>query len=306
MYVYADIVIAINLVMNTVILVLTAWGAGISFKVWRVLAAAAAGGVYSLGELSGGNDLLYGVPAKLAVSVLLVAVAFGIKSVRLLALWTGYFYLISFLFGGAVLGWLFLAPGDAVLYPGQGWPKVAWTDLAAGGGLAFVLVFIVGRRLMAGMVRRRALLTLTIRYGGRQTGVVALVDTGNSLYTMGHKPVILVEHRMIIPVLSQAAGEYLAKTAPDLWLVDLCRCADPDWLARIEIIPYRGVGNQSVLLGFRPDSVLLAGDHEGSRTGNCVIGIYGGKLSSDGSYTALLHPAAVDNTDHKEGAVICA
>ena len=305
MYIYADIVMAINLVMNTAILVLTGWGAGIRFKVWRVLTAATVGGAYSLGELVSGNPLLFNVPAKLVVSILLVAVAFGIKSGRLLLLWTGYFYLTSFLFGGAILGWLFLNPSDAILYPGS-WPKVSWTDLAAGGSLALILVCLLFRRLMAGVVRRSALLSLTISYSGRQAGAVALVDTGNSLYTLGQKPVVLVEYRMLIPLFSKTAGEYLASTPPDLWLANLCRCNDAEWLARIEVIPYRGVGCQSVLLGFRPDGVLIAGSNVSPRAANCVIGIYSGKLSSDGSYTALLHPAVVDSTDHKEGAVICA
>ena len=43
MSVYIDVLLGINIMMNSIILILTALAAGISYKLWRVLAAAVLG-----------------------------------------------------------------------------------------------------------------------------------------------------------------------------------------------------------------------------------------------------------------------
>ncbi|HWQ60986.1 MAG TPA: sigma-E processing peptidase SpoIIGA, partial [Negativicutes bacterium] len=99
MYVYADILLLINTVMNGVILLLTAWAAGIVCKAWRLAAAAFLGAPYALGGLFSALAPLYIPAAKLIAAAVLVRLAFGALRWRPLLLAVAAFYLVSFLLG---------------------------------------------------------------------------------------------------------------------------------------------------------------------------------------------------------------
>ncbi len=303
MYVYADILLLINTVMNGVILLLTAWAAGIACKAWRLAIVALLGAAYALGGVFPALAPLYAPAAKLLAAAALVRLAFGPLAWRSFLLAVAAFYLVSLLLGGAVLGWLLLAapPGGASL------PPVTWRHLAAGGLLALLLVGLVWRRLLAGLARRRLLLPLVLGYAGRQVRLTALLDTGNHLYTLGgRRPVVLVDQHGLEPLLDGPVRDYLRRTPPAAWLAHLDQCADPGWLARVQVIPCRGIGGGGLLLGFRPDTITVVTATGSITADEAVVGVHDGPLSAAGAYAALLHPAVMKTIDNKEEADVCA
>jgi stage II sporulation protein GA (sporulation sigma-E factor processing peptidase) len=303
MYVYADILLLINTVMNGLILLLTAWAAGLRAQPWRLLAAALLGAIYALGGLFPAAAPLYAPAAKLAASAVLVWLALGPRTLRSFLFAAACFYLVSLLLGGAILGWLLLGAGGG----GGTWPAVTWRHLAAGGLLALLLVALVWRRVLGGLTRRRLLLPLVLEYAGRQAKLTALLDTGNHLYTIGgRRPVVLAEQSALVDLLGSRVSRYLAHTPPADWLANLDQCGDPDWLARVHIIPCRGIGGAGLLLAFRPDNLTVLTATGSITADDAVIGIHSGALSSGGAYAALLHPALLQAIDNKEVANICA
>jgi len=303
MYIYADVLLIINIAMNGLILILTAWAAGIAGKAWRIVAAAAAGSFYALGGLVAGDAWPYAPPFKLAAAAGMVWMAFGPCSWRFLLLCTAYLYIVSLLLGGAVLGWLLLAGQSG---PGAALPPVTWRDLVAGGIVALILVGFVWRRLAAGLARRPLLFSLVLGYRGQEITIPALLDTGNHLYTAGgRRPVVLVERHGLAPLLAPAVNEYLARTPPTAWVADLNRCPDSEWLARVQIIPCRAALGGGLLLGFRPDRLAVLTADGVAIAADAVVGIHSGSLSA-GVYAALLHPAIMREFDGKEGRDICA
>jgi stage II sporulation protein GA (sporulation sigma-E factor processing peptidase) len=304
MYVYADILIVINTVMNALILLLTAWAAGVALRPWRLIAAAFLGALYALGGLLPGAELLYSPAAKLAAAAALVWLALGARSWRALLFATACFYLVSLLLGGAILGWLLLAAPSS---GGAPWPAVTWRHLAAGGLLALLLIGLIWRRLIAGLTRRRHFLPLILDYGGRRVRLTALLDTGNHLYTIGgQRPVVLVERGSLDPLLGVTVSGYLQRTPPASWLASLDQCGDSEWLARVQVIPCRGIGGASLLLGFRPDNLTVITATGSIAADEAVVGIHSGSFMVDGAYAALLHPAVLKAIDNKEVANICA
>lgn len=301
MYVYGDILLLVNTVMNSLILALTAWAAGITYKKWRLFAAAVLGSIYALGGLFAADMFFYSLPAKLLAAALLVVTAFGRRPFGSLLLLTAYFYIVSLLLGGAVVGWLLLAASG-----GQGWPQVEARHLAAGAAAAIGLTLIVGRRLAAGLGRRPLILPVTVSLDGRQIRLTGLLDTGNSLYTVGgRRPVVLIEQQALEPLLSSALGDYLRRTRPDVWFADIENCGDPDWLCRLQVIPCHGVSGQGLLLGFRPDRLTIV-TATGESATDAVVAIHAGRLDPAGGYAALLHPLALQGLEAKEGTNKCA
>ena len=308
MYIYADIFLALNIIFNSAILVLTAWTAGMALSTWRVFGAAALGSVYALGELTSLSGIWYTPLAKFIVSLIIVLTAFPIRSFRSLTIAVACFYLVSLLLGGAVIGWLFfLQPADRWRSGEIALASVSWKHLAAGGGIAFLLAVLAFRRLAVSMLRRQIIFRMAISYNGRRVELISRLDTGNDLYTVPErKPVILVSWQALAALLSEEVNAYLKHTQPASWLADLDKCRDVPWLSRIQVIPYRGVGASSILLGFRPDDLEVLTKAGWIGTGAAVVGIVSARIASDDSYQALLHPAVMQCINAKEEAGICA
>lgn len=304
MAIYGDVFFAVNLVVNGLILVMTGKVTGGVCLVWRIITAAVIGGLYSLADLLFGVPGPFSIAGKLLASIVLVGVAFGFMPLRRLCTRLACFYAISLLVGGAVLGWLNLADSE-VLYSRPVWRQPAWSDLAAGCAVTVGLGGILFRRLALAASRRKLLLPVTIVYQDRTVALTALVDTGNNLRSLAGQPVIVAEQAGVAKLLPPEVLDYLQNTPAESWLGDLARCSDAQWLARLEIIPYRGVGSQSLLLGFRPDGVVVGNSAEAAVSQRVIIGLYQGMLSVDGSYTALLHPAVAGGDQGREETKKC-
>jgi len=308
MYIYADVFLALNIILNSAILVLTAWTAGMVLNNWRVLAAAVLGSVYAFGEVTTLAGVLYTPLAKFLASLIIVWTAFPIKSFRSLTIAVACFYFVSLLLGGAVIGWLFfLQPADYWRTGEIAWASVSWKHLAAGGTIAFLLAVFAFRRLTISMLRRQMFFRMAISYNGHRVELVSKLDTGNDLYTaLERRPVILVCRQALTPLLSEEVNNYLKTTDPASWLANLDKCRDAPWLSRIQVIPYRGVGSSNILLGFRPDDLKVLTKTGWIGAGVAVVGIYSASIASDDSYQALLHPAVVQCINANEEAGICA
>lgn len=300
MYVYVDVLFLLNWALTVLILASTSFISGAACSWSRILIAAALGSFYAIGALRNEWGIFYVFPAKIGVSLLLVRIAFGKQQIRSFLKLSGCFYVISFIFGGAVLGWIFLESyGNLFIRPE--FPVVSWRQLAA-GSLFAVLSVLFFVRFMASKIRLKGgNYSLKIHYCGQSLEIKALLDTGNGLFSpVMRRPVIIVDKEAVSPLLGEKVCQYLDSMEETDWLSSLEACEDKNWLARIEVIPYRGVGSASVLLGFRPDSVEIV-TKEGSRNfTNVMIAIYGGCLASDQAYRALLHPLLLEQASYKE------
>ena len=308
MYIYADVVFIINLVMNSTILLLTAWTADINYKTWRILVAAAIGSCYVLLEILPGMMILHHFLCKLALSFLLILVAFGFKSRRIMLLLVAFFYVISFMLGGAVVGWLYFGQSNG--YLGNNpiiMADISWIDLLWGSLLGIFLLMIVLKHMLIGVTHRSYLYEVSLEYEGRRIELNAMLDTGNGLYTtIGRKPVILVNQHAVAMLLNSQVRSFLKNNSPDMWLANLNQCMDLGWLSRVEIIPYHSIGHKDLLLAFRIDHFVIMSKEGNAHIDNVMIGIYSGTLSKDGAYDVLLHPHIMNKLSKKEEASICA
>lgn len=308
MYIYADVVFIINIIMNSTILLLTAWTAGIHYKLWRIVVAGAIGSCYVLAGMLPGMLVIYHPLYKVIISLLLLFVAFGFKPVRSMLLLLAFFYIIAFILGGAVAGWLYF--WQTSNYLGSSnilFVNLAWTDLLFGSSAGVLLIVIVLRRVLPRLIRKQNLYQVKIEYEGRKIEFTGMLDTGNGLYTViGRRPVIVVNQQVVESVLSEEVMGFLRNNSPEMWLPNLDQCRDATWVSRIQILPYHGVGSKSMMLSFRPDCFMIASKVGFIEVHDVVIGIYSGNLAADGEYVALLHSQIVNELSKKEGASICA
>jgi len=306
MNVYADIVFIINIIMNSIILLLTAWISSTKYKLWRILVAAAVGSCYVLVSIMPGVMIINHVVFKGIIPLILIVLSFGIKPGRLIFLLMTSFYITSFILGGAVVGWLYFWHTNP-WFDGAS-TSLSWTHLLWGSSIGIFSIFIIVRRIMLPrMTHQHNLYQVKLEYEGRTVELTGLLDTGNGLHTViGRKPVILVNQFALEPILSKEVVAFLRKNTSEMWLTNLNDCADLAWLSRVQIIPYHAIGCKSILLAFRPDRFMISDKSKFMDVGDMVIGIYSGTLSQDGTYTVLLHPQIINELSKKEGASICA
>lgn len=300
MKIYADVIFLLNFIMNSLVLVVTAYAIGMRWKLWRILLSAAVGALYVLGEWIPALNFLYSVPTKLLSLLVFIYIAFGYKSIRTFLLLTGTFLISAFLLGGAVLGWIGLTQSDGLLWGGNPYQiNIAWTHLLGGVCMGLMLLAMVCRHLFAKILQRRVVYQITIEYQKRSISLPALLDTGNSLYGggIGKKPVVLVEYTVLKKLLTELTIQFLEKTDHSEWLTNLTKCEDIEWIKRVQIIPYQAVGITSMLLGFRPDKLVVLYNGQNIVTDQVIIGIHNGVLSQAGLYTALLHAGIISQAN---------
>lgn len=306
MIIYADIVLAVNLLMNSIILWFTARATDSCVSCWRIIMGSGAGAMYALLGADNSFGFVYSAGGKLLVSGALIFVTFGYLSWRMFLFRLGVFYFISFLFGGAVLGWMyFLETGSWTLFSSDA--GISWTYLACGSIIGAGIVSVFARRCINRMYRKGTLHSILIEMGSASISVIALLDTGNGLHTIvGRKPVIIVEFTAIPPLLSPEATDFLRSHPPSEWLANINKCSDHEWLGRIEIVPYQTVGSGGMLLAFRTDRISLASEGELSVIRSGVVAVYAGQLTSDSRYQALLHPGVFQNAKQQKEENLCA
>ncbi|MFX4261429.1 sigma-E processing peptidase SpoIIGA [Pelotomaculum propionicicum] len=291
--VYLDQVFIGNLVMNYAILWAAAKLARIPAKKWRIVAGAALGAFYSLALFMPWKTFLLSVWFKCAASVIIAAAAFAPLKLKSFLVSLGCFYLASFALGGLTLGIIFFThSGRVVSYNGVG--SVVAERFWPGIFLGLIALWVAGKGIAClikkGSFDRLFRLNLLIRSGGEQVNAEALLDTGNSLKDpMTRHPVIIVEYAVLRPLLPREVQVCFDKEGePDVWGF-LGSLGGNRGASRFSAVPFQSLGNvNGLMVGFRPDEVLIERQGQFVRTGKVVIAIYHKSLDPGGGYNALL------------------
>lgn len=296
-YVYLDVVFLINLVMDYTILWATARFGQIKVSQVRLILGALIGAGYSVALLLPGLSFLYSLVFRVLLSLIIVAVTFAPFTLQKLLRAYGYFYLIAFTMGGAMLGGIYLFSTNPDAYGvvtrlTQKLVNVPYAWLAA----ALAAAVIIGRwgtsLIKRALVKNFFRVPLTIIFGEKKLTVPALLDTGNQLKDpLTQAPVVIAEYSVLEPYLPEDLKDVL-KTSPDF---DLKKTAETltnsIWSHRVRLIPFSSIGkNHGMMLGLRPDEVKLTVDEKTLSTRDVIVGIYDKQLCPQGSYRALVHP----------------
>lgn len=289
---YFDLLILLNLLVNYLLLLLTARLLRRRPGFWRLLAGAAAGAA-AMGVL-----LLPGLPwlipsAIIFTPAVMVPVVFRpLRRAELPLIW-GAFFLVSFTAGGVVV-----AASQLLELQRDG--MAGWRGV---GVLVPACLFLY---LALGLLRpyveeRRWQSTLKamvqISWDGKEAVLPAMVDTGNRLREpFGQRPVIVVDYRSLEEMLPGEIYRSLADPALQSWEA-LERLAESSLARFFTLVPARGVGGkEEMLLGLRPDAVAVsfAGRNTRSLDARVVLGLHRHGFGPVAEYRALLPPELLE------------
>lgn len=300
-YVYIDVVFLINFVMDFLILWATSRLLQLRTASRRLALGAGVGAVYSVFILFPDYGFMFNLIVKFFSSLLIVAAAFCPVTPKRFLQAVGYFYLVSFTMGGAMLGGVYLLRSNPAAYRMVNGVLTGLIDLPYSWlAVAAAAAYILGR-WGANFIRRNFArvwkVPVVIGFGSRKAEVNALVDTGNQLTDpLTRVPVIIAEYTVLEPVLPKEMRiSFESGGEPDLDKT-LERLAQTKWSARVRLIPFNSIGkHHGMLLGLRPDEVLINCGDRTIRTKEVIVGLYNKQLCPRGSYRALLPPALLQS-----------
>ncbi|EGK13198.1 sigma-E processing peptidase SpoIIGA [Kroppenstedtia eburnea] len=298
MVVYADMVFALNLCIDFLLLWLTSAIRRQQTSIRRILAAALLGASYAVIHLLQPLLLSYTFIGKMLFSVLMVWVAMGFRGPLAFLRNLGVFYLISFVTGGGMFALHYFFSGGVqasdgmLLTQSYGWGSpVSWVFVL----LAFPLVWLYARVSFGTIQERHSvnqfLAPVAIWINGKKVECVGLIDTGNQLRDpISRIPVMMVELEPLAPFLpsplvSMTQEKNWARLGTDL---------SEEWMTRIRFVPFRGAASDGgMLLALKPDRVEVFQEGRWHEAGRVLIGLDSKRLSTDGTYQAILHPACM-------------
>ncbi|BFT73313.1 sigma-E processing peptidase SpoIIGA [Paenibacillus sp. P36] len=304
MIVYADLIFLLNFLMDAAMLIVTAKTRKISFKWWRIVGSSFLGASYVVIMFLPVPVFLFTFSVKCMFCIGMIMTAFGFGSLQNLLRNLGTFLLVNFAVAGGMFGIHYVLASSSEVMKGIVFTQsgVAMFQFQIGSVL-FVLLLLIPLlwwfRTVLQSTKQREVLTayvaeVTIHVGDYTASCKGLIDTGNQLYDpLTRTPVMVME--------VSEWGDVL----PVEWLQRI-RSADVDqiisglgveefvWQDRLRLVPYRGVNrNTQFMLAIKPDKVVITHNSTQIEASKVLIGLDGGKLCSDGSYQAIIHPALI-------------
>lgn len=282
MTIYVDSLFLLNAALNYLLLLGGAWLGGTPARRVRFLLAAALGGLYAVGCVAPGLEVLQNPLCKGLCLVLMLLIAAGParEAVRL-----GFLFLtLSLAFGGLVYALLHLFGIGFLYLNGAAWYPVSATALV----LTAAAVYFFARTVLAKVARHTGgeLAEVELSFQNRSTRLTALRDTGCTLTDPASNRGVLVAEwgtaRRLLPPEAAEGLDGAAFSRPAELLPKLAASAPA---GKWRLIPYRTVGTKgALLLAMRCDSAKIGG----KTVGGALVAFSPTPVSDGGGYTALL------------------
>jgi len=298
--VYVDLIFLINFLMDGTLLYTTAKIRKARFKWWRLLLSSAIGASYVVFMLVPDLSMLYTFLVKIAFSLAMLAVAFGIGSVRSFGRHLAVFYIVNFAAAGGIFGVRYLLASASDVMNGILFTHFGGMIGFAQLGIAFIAIVACGvlllvRSVIAGAKERERLQAyvaeLEVQVGEHTKTCTGLIDTGNQLYEpLTRTPVMIMEVKQWTGILPAAWISRIVAGEAEQLLLSLEEASG--WEGRLRFVPYRSVNRSTqLMIAMRPDKIVVTLDGRRTETDRVLIGLDGGTLSREGAYQAIIHPA---------------
>ncbi|MCL4463950.1 MAG: sigma-E processing peptidase SpoIIGA [Firmicutes bacterium] len=290
---YVEDLLALNFLMNTVLLYFTARLTGRRLKGGRLLAGGFFSALYSLIIFLPAADFAYTWLGKIGASILIIIFTFRparlVEGLRL----CGAFFLASFFLAGTVFALYFFGDAPAMVQGGVFYLTAPRPGLLFGGVLVSLLLLAGVWHFSERQRRSKSLrFRVTIKCGDKSVEVAGLVDTGNHLRDpLSGRPLSVASYgavEVFLPTVLQQA--YRRAADPVSALGEL---TGPE-AVRYGVTPFRSLENAGVLVTFRPDKVVLEGTGVRQECDDLVFAISAKALSLDNEAEILLNPAIMD------------
>lgn len=227
---------------------------------------------------------------KLILSIVMIYVSFKPKNMKEFLRKITFFYLTSFVFGGAALGVIYMVnAGKISIQNGIIIGNYTLKTIFMGIILAFIIIVVSFKFIKTKISKNDLFCNITIKINRKSVKTKAMVDTGNLLKEpITNIPVAVVEHKILYNVVPIEILENIENILGGDFS-NISENVKKEYMSKLKVIPFSSLGRQNgMLLGLKADALEIE-ESDGSKiVDRIIIGIYNKKLSKRGEYGALL------------------
>ena len=290
MTIYIDVVLIENLLMNYIILFATAIILKIQIKQIRLITGSLIGAIYTIISYISGLKIYSNFFLKLILSIIIIYISFNPKNLKKLLKFTLMFYLTSFVFGGAAFALIYVVkPQELLKNNGLVLNAKSLRVIFISAIIAFIVIIIAFKTVKNKISAKDMYCDIEIKLNNKKIETKAMIDTGNFLKEpITNTPVIVVEHTLLYECIPKEILNHIE----DILGGDFSEIPDnirKEYISKLKVIPFSSLGKQNgMLLGIKPEGVIIKNEEEEKENNNVIIGIYNKSLTKRGEYRALL------------------
>ncbi|MDR6997988.1 sigma-E processing peptidase SpoIIGA [Neobacillus niacini] len=291
MVVYLDVIWALNLLFDSLLLYLTAIFLKRKIRLWRLLSGGFIGSLIILLSFTPVHAYSNHPITKLLFSVLMILATFGYKRLVFFIKALMTLYVCTFLIGGALIGAHYFLQTDSILLAGiKGFgDPISWLFVFIG----FPIAWHFSKKNVEGMemtkIQFDQIVCVNIKINSETYEFKGLVDSGNQLYDpLTRLPVMFISIKNQMEVMSEPIKRMAANTETLLMGEEEF---PSEWQNKLRIIPFRVVGQEhQLIMAVKPDSILI------EKNGDCFLCEKGlvsftmQELSPDDAFQCIVHP----------------
>ncbi|PZE22645.1 sigma-E processing peptidase SpoIIGA [Paenibacillus xerothermodurans] len=301
MIVYADIIFLVNVLIDGALLWTTAKARKLQFRWWRVICSACVGGGYVIFMFFPPLSFLFTFGVKFLLSVGMLLIAFGFGGLQYFLRNVGAFYIVNFAAAGSILGVHYLWMSSSDVMNGILFTQSGGVRHELHIGLLFVFVMLLFavwlyRRVHQSAERQADMASyiaqVDVHIDAFAASCSGLIDTGNQLYDpLTRTPVMVMELSQWEDNIPHTWKRLIAESQVDQ-ILSTVGDGEFQWQDRLRLVPFRGVNRSTqFMLAIKPDRVIITHNDKQYEAAKVLIGLDGGKLSSDNAYQAIIHPS---------------
>lgn len=290
MTIYVDVVLFENLIMNYIILFTTSQILKIEPKHIRIILASLIGAIYSIIAYMNILDIYSKIPLKILLSIIIVYVAFNPQTLKKMWKYILFFYLVSFVFGGAAFSLIYIVkPQEILMKNGLFLGTYPLKIAILGAIVAFITITIVFKLAKNKISKKDLFCEMEICINNKKIETKTMVDTGNMLKEpITNTPVVVVEHML----LYECIPKEILNNLENIIGGDFSNISEKiknEYISKLKLIPFSSLGKQNgMLIGIKPDYIKIKTEEKENKIENVIIGIYNKSLTKKGEYRALI------------------
>lgn len=252
MVVYADILILVNFIVDYFLLLLSSRFLHKKPRLWRLLAGAAAGGLFSLYIFLPQSNFLCQSAVQILMCAALCLVTFGFGDIKTFVRSATVLFAVNFAYSGAMIAvWLIFKPYGMVINNSVVYFNISPLFLILFSVIGYFAVVLL-RKILKKKFSENTYCDVTVSNGAQSVRLSGIVDSGNSLTDVfGLSQIFITEQEVVGALL----GEEIKNPA------------------RFRKIPCSTVAGEKLLDGYRIDSAVILYNNKTYNFKNPVLAV---------------------------------
>ena len=273
---YVEYYIIENLLINYIIISCTSILVKKHNDMKKKCLGACLGAMYSVAYLCPSLNILFTIPLKIAVIILITLVSFNYGTKKEYIHILLVFYLVNIFISGSTY--------FVIYFTGIHHMKISFLIICAYVSCELLKYIYKDIRMIKYI--KEFTKTITINLLDHNYTCKALLDSGNLLKDpISKSDIIIIKSSLLQDIIPNLTTDYSYEEMDPIMVDKIINNLDDDISARVRVIPYRHAGSNktSMILGFKADYVEI----ENRKIGNIVLGI---SNFDNEEYKAILNP----------------